>query len=476
MNNINKVKKTKIICTIGPATNNAEKIKKLIDAGMNIVRLNFSHGTLEEHKKTIDMIRKTADGMNANISILQDLPGPKIRIGELDKDLYVLNKGDEVRLTKKDIVGNNKLFSCSHKEVVDFLSKKDIVFINDGTVKLEVKNKNKDELILEVIDEGVIRSHKGMNIPSQNLKIEPITKEDVEFIKFGIKMDVDFIACSFIKKDKDIKKVKDIIKSENKNIKVIAKIENPDALENINDILKETDGIMVARGDLGIEVPIEEVAIKQKFLINEARKLSIPTIVATQMLRSMVDDATPTRAEVTDITNAILDGTDAVMLSEETAIGNYPIDTCNTMKNICLKVEKEFDVLRTLKGFEKEQKMYPELALSYAVEKIAGDLDIKAIVVLTRSGKTARLISERRINLPILAFTTDKKVLKHLNLYWGVIPFYLENINDKKLLTKMILDLIKVKEFLPEGSLILITCGTPNNKGITTNLLELQSI
>jgi pyruvate kinase len=473
---ISDIKKTKIICTIGPASSSPSVIRELIKSGMNVARLNFSHGDLDEHSERIKLIREAAKELDVNVSILQDLPGPKIRIGNLDKEQYKLETGSKVLLSKKDIIGNDTEFSCSHPEVVDSLIKGDFVFINDGLIKLVVVEKKKDSLLLEVLNEGSIRSHKGMNIPSQNLNIAAITDEDIEFLKFGIKMDLDFIAASFIKHADDILKLKDIISESKKDIKVIAKIENPEAIKNIDEILSIADGLMVARGDLGIEVPIEEIALKQKFLIDKARTVSKPSIVATQMLRSMVDYPTPTRAEVSDITNAILDGADAVMLSEETAIGKYAIDACATMARICVTVEKEIKNLLPFKHLEKNIKIYPELALSFAAERITEDLNVKAIVVLTRSGKTARLISERRIDRPILAFTTDKKVVKHLNLCWGVIPYYLEEINDKNVLTKMILDLIKVKGLLPEGSLILLTCGTPNNMNISTNMLELLSI
>ena len=443
---------------------------------MNIARLNFSHGTIQEHNNTINLIRKIERELNANVSILQDIPGPKIRIGKLDKDVYQLKKGNTVFLTKENIVGNDKKFSCSYVEVIDCLQKNDVIFINDGLIKLVVIDKKNDGLLLEILNYGLIRSYKGMNVPSKNLNIDAITKKDIEFIKFGIQMDVDFIAASLIRNKKDILKAKEIIDSSKKNIKIIAKIENQEALNNIEEILEASHGIMIARGDLGIEVPIEEVALKQKYLIDKARQVSKPSIVATQMLRSMVDNPTPTRAEVTDITNAIFDGADTLMLSEETAMGKYPVTACERMKQICLVVENETQYTHTIKSFEKECKMYPELALSFAVQDIAENLDIKAFVVLTRTGKTAQLISSRKINKPIFAFTTNKKVVKHLNLCWGTLPFYLEEIYDKKTLTEKVVNFIKENKLLPKDSLVIITCGTPNSMNISTNLLELQSV
>jgi len=468
--------KTKIICTIGPASNNAETIRNLINSGMNICRLNFSHGDIESHRKTIDLIRKVEKETNANISILQDLPGPKIRIGNLDREEYELKAGSTVFLTKDEIVGNDKTFSCSYKEVIESLQCGEMVFLNDGRIELVVTEKKSDGLVLKVLNSGTIRSHKGLNIPSKNLNISAITDLDIEYVKFGIEMDVDFVAASFIRCKEDVLKLKKIIDESGKNIKIISKIENPTALDNIDSILEVSHGIMIARGDLGIEVPIEEVALKQKFLINKARALSKPTIVATQMLISMINEPIPTRAEVSDITNAVIDGADALMLSEETAIGKYAVDACSTMNQICLLVENQKLTLDPSKNIQKHAKMYPELALSYAAEEIAENLDISAFVVLTRTGKTAQLISSRRMNKPILTFTTDHKVVEHLNLCWGVTPYYLEEIKNRKVLTETVLKFIKDNKLLPEGSLVLITCGTTNSKNISTNLLELQSI
>ena len=469
-------KKTKIVCTIGPASNNHSSITRLIKSGMNIIRLNFSHGDIETHRKTIELIRSIIKELNVNVSILQDLPGPKIRIGKLDSESYELKKDDVVLLTKEDIVGNNKKFSCNHIEVVESLKENDFIFINDGRIKLIVEKKAVEGLYLKVLNSGEIRSHKGMNIPSQNLKINPITDEDIEFINFGIEMDIDFIAASFIRTKEDILKVKNIINKSGKDIKVIAKIENPVAIKNIDEILEVSHGIMVARGDLGIETPIEEVALNQKYLIKKALSVTKPSIVATQMLQSMINNPIPTRAEVTDITNAIIDGADAVMLSEETAIGKYPVDSCQRMRHICLAVERELDMSVSLNNIKTCGKIYPELALSYAAQEIVENLDIKAIVVLTRSGKTAQLISSRRMNKPIFVFTTNHKVLKHLNLCWGVLPFYLEEIEDDTLLTERVLKIIKEDKLLPKDSLILITCGTDNSLNISTNKLEVQSI
>jgi len=470
-----EIKKTKIICTIGPVSNNPDTIKRLIKSGMNIARLNFSHGDIETHKTTINLLRSVSKELDKNISILQDLPGPKIRIGKIDNEKFDLKSGDKIWLVKDDIVGNNEKISCSHSEVIDSLKTNDIVYINDGRIKLIVDQKKEDALLLKALNSGTIRSHKGLNIPSQNLDIDAITDADIKYIKFGIEMDIDFIAASFIRKKEDIQKVKGLIQKSGKNIKVIAKIENPAALKNIDEILQESHGIMVARGDLGIENPIEEVALNQKYLVNKARQLSKPSIVATQMLRSMIDDPFPTRAEIADITNAILDGADAIMLSEETAIGKYPVDACQRMKHVALTVEKNLDALMPFKELKKRE-VYPELALSYAAQEISENLDIKAFVVLTKSGKTAQLISARKVNKPILAFTTDHKVVKHLNLSWGVIPFYLEEIHNNAVLTDRVLQFIKNNELLPKGSLILLTCGTPNSLDISTNLLEMQSI
>jgi pyruvate kinase len=463
--------KTKIICTIGPASESPEVIQKLIAGGMSVARLNFSHGTLSEHEQKINIIRKIAKEMDKPIAIMQDLGGPKIRVGYIPNPGIRIEPGQYIILTTKKVEGSRQRISVSYPLLGEEVKVGDRILLADGFLELRVRSVHGSEIHCGVITGGVLTSHKGINLPAGTVNLPSMTEKDREDLHFGLAHDVDYIALSFVRTGADIRGIKEIIRRENKDTPVIAKIEKHEAIDHYEDILDAADAIMVARGDLGVEIPLEEVPSIQKRLIQKANASGKPVITATQMLRSMVDAQRPTRAEASDVANAVLDGTDAVMLSEETATGNYPVQAVQYMIRIIAEAEKTYPHDRYL-------KMLPEReisdAVTYAACVLADHLDVAAILAPTQSGRTAIHISRFRPKQPIIAFTPSQTTMRRLSLFRGVYPSLISDLRDTDDMIGKVSKRAVETGLISEGDLVVITAGHPVWVAGMTNMIRVE--
>ena len=469
-------RRTKIICTIGPGSSSDSVITGLLQAGMDVARLNFSHGTHQDHANRIDMLRRVAGQLNLPVAILQDIPGPKDRTGITKKGGVMLKGGDDFTLTTRQVLGDRYQVSVDWPDLPKTLRLGNTIFLDDGNIKLKVETIDAADIKCKVIVGGRLGDHKGVNIPGLTREESPITDEDWRHIEFGLQREVDFIALSFIKKAEDVLRVRDFIHAKDANMPLIAKIERREALDNIDEILEVADGVMVARGDLGIEIPLEKVPIAQKRIIQKCNHLGKPVIVATQMLESMVDSARPTRAEVTDVANAIFDGTDAVMLSEETAVGHYPIEAVNMMAKVALETEAAlpYDDILLNKGADLLSET--DDAISYAACHIAQQIGAVAIVAFTASGSTARRVSKYRPRVPIVAITPNRVTLEQLSLSWGIRAFLVDAVT--KIADLFVQGAVVAREsgLARDGDLVVITGGVPIGVSGSTNLLKVEEL
>ncbi|HHG74206.1 MAG TPA: pyruvate kinase [Persephonella sp.] len=428
------MKKVKIVATIGPATSSEEMIEKLITAGVDVFRFNFSHGDYQTHSQNMDRIRKVSKQLGREVAVLQDLSGPKIRIGDVKEPFY-LHYEDRIWIVKDQVVGDKEKISLNHPEIIDKLKEGDRIYISDGMIRLKVIKKTKEGVLTTVIVGGMISSRKGVNFPSVKIDIPALTEKDREDIKFGIKIGVDIIALSFVKSADEVISTKKFIKQAKGDTPVFAKIEKHEAIDDIDNIIKVSDGIMVARGDLGVEIDMEKVPVLQKMIISKCNNAGKPVITATQMLTSMLTSPRPTRAEVSDIANAVLDGTDAVMLSDETAVGKYPVEAVKVMKRTIQETEKIYP-------FYKNMPVDDDVttAVASAGSSLAKDLNARAIVSFTRSGKTAINAAKFRPKCEILGITHDIKTFRRLNIVWGVRPYMIigENLNTDQMLKSFV--------------------------------------
>ncbi|MDE2216860.1 MAG: pyruvate kinase [Planctomycetota bacterium] len=465
--------KTKIVCTIGPSCNSPTVIEDLINAGMNVARLNFSHGTLSDHKDNIKNIRDISERLQKPVAIIQDLSGPKIRIGTLYKESIILKTGDQFTLTNKILEGNERRVSVTYSLLPESVFVGDSIFICDGEIELKVIQKSNVDIVCQIIVGGELTASKGINIPTRSLPIPSLTEKDKKDLDFGINHDIDYVALSFVKNVDDVLQLKELLRQKNKDIPIIAKIEKREALNNLEAIIKTADAIMVARGDLGVEIPLESVPLAQKKIIHIANSYCKPVITATQMLASMVNNYRPTRAEVTDVANAILDGSDAVMLSEETAKGRYPLESVRMLSKIAGETEPS---LARRNNFETQRIQNNPItipdAISIATCQIANDLDIKTIVTCTQTGNTARFISKYRPKQRILAVTPSLNTYRRLALVWGVIPILTESMQNTDDMMKKGIEAAKQAGYINEGETIAITGGVPVWKPGSTNLLR----
>lgn len=467
------MRKTKIICTIGPSSSSPNIIRELIQMGMNVARLNFSHGTHAEHKERIEMIRNISDELDKPVAILQDLCGPKIRVGKIKDPGITLSPGDTLILTNRSVEGEGNITSVSYPNLYQDVTVGDRILLADGMMELVVLKISHTDIFCEVITGGVLTSHKGINLPTGTIHAESLTEKDREDLQFGLAHDVDYVALSFVRKADDILKVKEIIKQENKHTPIIAKIEKHEALEAIDGIMAAADGIMVARGDLGVEIPLENVPTIQKMLVQKANDCGKPVIIATQMLRSMVNSPRPTRAEATDVANAVLDGADAVMLSEETANGEYPVKAVQFMSKIAEQAEKEYPHERYLKL--SRGKDISE-AVSYSSCILADHLGASAIVATTRTGFTAMQISRFRPKPRLIALSPEKSTIRRLALYWGCIPSFVSDTKDTdERIEKSAMTALGTGT-VSQGDLVVITTGHPVWASGTTNMLKVKKL
>lgn len=473
------MRNTKIVCTIGPASESVETLEKLMGAGMNVARLNFSHGDYEEHGARIKNIRLAALKRNKNVAILLDTKGPEIRTGDFKDGRADIEKGQTVYISMDEVEGTAERFSVSYSGLIDDVEVGSKILIDDGLIELEVVNidKDKNEIETKALNSGEVKNKKGINVPNVSLKLPGITEKDRQDIIFGIENNVDFIAPSFIRRASDVLEIRDVLEKHNgEGIHIIPKIENQEGIDNIDEILEVSDGLMVARGDLGVEIPAEDVPLVQKQLIYKCNNAGKPVITATQMLDSMQRNPRPTRAEASDVANAIFDGTDAVMLSGETAAGLYPVESVQTMNNIALKAESALQHKRILDERSKHVNMTITEAISQSVTHTAINLDVKAIIAPTESGYTARMISKYRPKQTIVAVTFNDRVNRQLALVWGVHP-----VQGKKTgSTDEMLD-VAIKRGLASGvckhgDRVLITAGVPVGESGTTNLLKVHII
>ena len=467
------LRRTKIVATIGPATSSPEVLRSLIQAGATTLRLNFSHGTHEDHQRSIRLIRQTSFELNQPVGILQDLQGPKIRLGRFENDSIVLKNGDLFVLTSHPIKGTQTISSVTYEPLADEVPLGATILLDDGRVEMQVEkiDKGAKELHCQVIVGGVLSNNKGVNFPGVYLSIKALTDKDRRDLTFGLDQGVDWVALSFVRNPQDVLEIKELIASAGKAVPVIVKIEKHEAIQEMEAILSLSDGVMIARGDLGVELPAEDVPLLQKRLIVTANRMGIPVITATQMLDSMVSSPRPTRAEVSDVANAILDGTDAVMLSNETAVGKFPIEAVTTMAKIAVRVEKEHRPL----NFENSGRSIPN-SISQAVGRIAEQLDAAAIMTLTKTGATARNVSKFRPKKPILAVTPHVDVARQVQLVWGVRPLLVLDLPSTGQTFQAALNVAQEKELLQEGDLVVMTAGTLQGVAGSTDLIKVEVV
>lgn len=478
------LRKTKIVCTIGPASNSPKMIEGLICAGMDVARLNFSHGTREWHKKVINLIREASNKHKKNVAILQDLQGPKIRTGTLKEGKVILKSGNPFILTGRRVAGTSDIVSTTYPSMSKDVKTGDTILLNDGLISLKVNKVSGMDVICKVINGGVLTDHKGINLPGTKIRLPSMTRKDIEDLRFGIEHKVDYAAISFVRTAKDVKFVKGIIekklthvsrKQGGVSIPVIAKLEKPEAIENLEEIIDEADAVMVARGDLGVEMSPEAVPVVQKNIINIANRRGKPVITATQMLESMINNPRPTRAEASDIANAIFDGTDAVMLSGETASGKYPLESVEIMSKIISAAES--GSLYRYPGERRRSRIsaFPD-AVSSAATHASHQIGAKLIVVFTQSGSTALLVSKQRPTMPIIAYTPFENIMRRLNLYWGVLPKTMGLIEDTDdLIREMDRNLMSDK-LVKKGDSIIILMGMPISAKGATNMMKLHKV
>tara|TARA_B100000700_G_C14992815_1_gene832181 strand:+ start:365 stop:1789 length:1425 start_codon:yes stop_codon:yes gene_type:complete len=470
MKEIDLSRRTKIVATIGPATESFSRIKDLVLAGATTFRLNFSHGDHKEHAQRIKTIREVSKELGTSIGILQDLQGPKIRLGRFKGGPISLSSGDKFSLTSKKIECNNEIANVTYEKLAEEVSQGSRILLDDGRVEMVVVNVKKEKQTLEcsVTVGGVLSNNKGVNFPDAQLSVKALTDKDRIDLEFGLKNNVDWIALSFVRNPDDLREIKNLIKKNGFSTPVIAKIEKFEAIDQIEAIIPLCDGVMVARGDLGVEMPAEEVPLLQKDLIKKANSLGIPIITATQMLDSMASSPRPTRAEVSDVANAILDGTDAVMLSNETAVGDFPIEAVQTMATIARRIERDYP----MRMIENNLPSTIPNAISAAVSSIARQLNAGAIIPLTKSGATANNVSKFRPPTPILAITSEPPVARRLQLAWGVIPLLIENQTSKTETFKLAKEIARDKNILKKGQLVVETAGTLTGVSGSTDLIK----
>ncbi|MBO8163698.1 MAG: pyruvate kinase [Brevibacillus sp.] len=470
------LRKAKIVCTIGPASESVETLKRLLTAGMNVARLNFSHGSHEEHAARIRNIRQAGRELGVQVAILLDTKGPEIRTGVLAAEQVELVEGNTITLTTEEVPGTAERVSITYKDLYRDVEVGSTILIDDGLIGLRVEKIEGSEIICRIKNGGILKSKKGVNVPGVKINLPGITEKDSEDILFGIREGVDFIAASFVRKAADILEIREILEQHQAKIDIIAKIENQEGVDNVDEILTVADGLMVARGDLGVEIPAEEVPLLQKKLIQKCNELGKPVITATQMLDSMQRNPRPTRAEASDVANAILDGTDAIMLSGETAAGKYPVESVETMNRIALRAEQALNYREILYTQSSRRQVTITDAISQAVANAALDLEAAAIVTATESGHTARMVSKYRPKAPIVAVTPHEGVMRRLSLVNGVYPVLGKTAST----TDEMLE-ISVREavqagYVRHGDLVVITAGVPVRESGTTNLLKIHVI
>ncbi|MCG1012473.1 pyruvate kinase [Tepidanaerobacter sp. GT38] len=466
--------RTKIICTLGPSSEDKQTIKQLIKAGMNIARINLSHGTHDEHRKRINALKEVCGELKVNVALLLDTKGPEIRLGTFYGGKITLKKGQEFILTSKPLIGDEKIAFINFDNIAKTVEPGEKILLSDGLIELCVKKIEGENVICTVLNSGEIGDRQGVNIPNKSLPLPALTQRDIEDLQFAVKVGADFVAASFVRKADDVREIRRVLdKNGGSDIHIIAKIENQEGINNIDEIIDVADGIMIARGDLGVEIPVQEVPLVQKQIISKCNIAGKPVITATQMLDSMIRNPRPTRAEATDVANAIFDGTDAIMLSGETAAGKYPVEAATMMAKIAEKAD-----IAALEAGKQRQITVKSItdAISHATCSIASELGAKAIITSTKSGYTARAVAKFRPKAPIIAVTYNEKVIKTLQLIRGVMPL---KVNKTSTTDEMFHEALKgavTSGMVKSGDLVVITAGVPVNVTGTTNLIRVHVV
>lgn len=472
------MRKTKIVCTLGPATDDVSVLREMMLNGMDVARINMSHQTQQKHLERVNVVKRLRESLSLPVALMLDTKGPEIRIGKFNAPKIQLKKGQTFTLTADEILGDESIVSVTFKGLVKEIVVGTKILIDDGLISLVVRKVAENSIICEVLNDGFVSANKGINIPGLRLSLPFVSQKDFDDIKFAVEQDFDFIAASFTRNADDIKKLREaLLDLDGSHIKIIAKIENSDGINNIDEIIKAADGIMVARGDLGVEIPLENIPAIQKKLIKKACNAGKHVITATQMLDSMMKNPRPTRAEVSDVANAIYDGTSAIMLSGETAAGLYPIDAVKFMASIATKAESDIDYKKRFFNLPLDLKTTITSAISHATCTTALDLGASAILIITRSGTTAKFVSKYRPSCPIIAVTSDQTVLRQLNLLWGVLPFYMKNdFNDLNQLSDGVIKAARNANLIKDGDLIVVTAGLPLGWICGTNFLKVHLV
>lgn len=471
------MRKTKIVCTIGPSSESLANIKKLIHAGMNVARLNFSHGNFEEHEKRIQVIRQAAQELKQTVAILLDTKGPEIRTGKLTVEPIELVQDEYITLTTDCIIGDKDRVYVTYKGLASDVKVGSTILIDDGLIGLTVMEIKGADIVCKIVNGGSIKSNKGINVPGVKISLPGITDKDAQDICFGIEQGVDFIAASFVRKASDVLEIRELLgQHQATHIQIISKIENQEGVINLDEILAISDGLMVARGDLGVEIPAEEVPLMQKKIIKKCNFAGKPVITATQMLDSMQRNPRPTRAEASDVANAIFDGTDAIMLSGETAAGKYPVESVLTMSCIAEKAESAFEYREILLKKSAKQQVTITDAIGQAVANTALDLQAKAIISSTQTGYTARMVSKYRPQAPIVAVTSSEQVMRSLALVWGVTPIKGEQATSTDEMFDAAINGCLKTGIVAKGDLVIITAGVPTSCAGSTNLVKVSQV
>lgn len=471
------MRKTKMICTIGPASENPEILSKIIEAGMNASRHNFSHGDHAEHAERINLVKDLAKKYNKEIAIMLDTKGPEIRTGKFEPKKVELKSGDDfVIYAGGDVIGDTTQCTVTYEGLANDVKPGNVILIDDGLVGLEVQSIEGNKISCKVMNTGFVGTHKGVNVPGVSIKLPALTEKDIADLKFGCEIGVNLVAASFIRKASDVEAIRKVlVENGGEHIQIFSKIENQEGVDNIDAILEASDGIMVARGDLGVEIPMENLPAVQKMIIEKCNNAGKPVITATQMLDSMIRNPRPTRAEVSDVANAIYDGTDAIMLSGETAAGKYPVEAVKTMATIAKRTEETLDYDNLLKQNTKNNSTVTD-AISHATCTTAIDLNASAIITSTSTGYTARMVSKFRPKCPIIATTDDEKVMRRLALTWGVYSVKASNAHNTDEVIENSIEAAKNAKYINHGELVVITAGVPVGVSGTTNLIKVHVI
>lgn len=470
------INKTKILATIGPASNNYETIKSLALAGANVFRLNFSHGSHDVHQANIEIIRKVNAEMNWNLGILQDLQGPKIRVGEVENNGVEIKPGEPITITNDPVIGTSSLVSTVYQNLPNDVVPGDRILIDDGNLEVVVNDTDGKNVNCTVIHGGILKSRKGINLPNTKVSAPSLTEKDIEDLAFGLSQDVDWIALSFVRSAEDIVDLRERIQKAGKHCKIVAKIEKPEALENIDAIIEATDAIMVARGDLGVEVPMEIVPLWQKKMVAKCKLASKPVIIATQMMESMITNPRPTRAETNDVGNAVLDGADAVMLSAETASGKYPVNAVKAMSSIISYLEQNADIYHNLYKIPEEDPTFLSSNLILMASRLSRNVSAKAIVGITSSGFTAFKIASHRPSAGVFIFTRNRSLITQMSLVWGVKAYFYENQVSTDATFVDIEKTLQNDGHVNSGDLIINTASMPLKAKGRTNMLKIHMV